>query len=307
MLFNTTIYGSDSIQVQQIAQGPTMGELLKNGNLEGAMDKVTTWSADFLWKLGIAILLFAVGKFVISKINKLLGKIMIKRKVDSTLKGFLHSVLLTLLYIVLFINIINIVGTKTISIAALIASAGLAIGLAVKDNLANFAGGVMILLNKPFRGGDFIKVQDMEGTVTNIGILYTMLKTADNKTIYIPNGPLSTGNIINYNSADGIRRSDITVSVDYGSNVEQVKTLLLTIANNHPSVLKDPAPFARMTKMNESSIDFSFRFWAKISDFWDVTHDINEQVYKSLIENGLNIPFPQMTIHLAKGDTEDKE
>ena len=277
-----------------------MAELIKSGNVEDAIDKATTWSIDFAWKLGLAILLFIIGRFIISKINKFAGRVMQKRKVDGTLKGFLHSVLLTLLYIVLFINIINIVGTKTVSIAALIASAGLAIGLAVKDNLANFAGGVMILFNKPFRGGDFIKVQDMEGTVVSIGILYTMLKTFDNKTIYIPNGPLSTGNIVNYNSADGIRRSDITVSVDYGSNVEEVKELLLKLAANHPDVLKNPAPFARMTKMNASSIDFSFRFWAKIDDFWNVTHDLNEQVYNSLIENGLNIPFPQMDVHVHK-------
>ncbi len=301
MLLIPSIFATDSVQVQQITQGPSMAELIKSGNVEDALDKATTWSIDFVWKLGLAILLFIIGRFIISKINGFAGKLMIKRKVDGTLKGFLHSALLTLLYIVLFINIINIVGTKTISIAALIASAGLAIGLAVKDNLANFAGGVMILFNKPFRGGDFIKVQDMEGTVVSIGILYTMLKTFDNKTIYIPNGPLSTGNIVNYNSPDGIRRSDITVSVDYGSNVEEVKELLLTLANDHPDVLKNPAPFARMTKMNASSIDFSFRFWTKIDDFWRVTYDLNEQIYNTLIEKGLNIPFPQMTVHLADG------
>lgn len=299
MLLIPSIFAADSVQVQQITQGPTMAELIKSGNVEDAIDKAATWSIDFLWKLGLAILLFVIGRFIISKINKFAGKLMQKRKVDGTLKGFLHSALLTLLYIVLFINIINIVGTKTISIAALIASAGLAIGLAVKDNLANFAGGVMILFNKPFKGGDLIKVQDMEGTVISIGILYTMLKTYDNKTIYIPNGPLSTGNIVNYNSNDGIRRSDITVSVDYGSNVEEVKELLLTLAKNHPRVLQNPAPFARMTKINESSIDFSFRFWARLDDFWSVTHDLNEAVYKTLIEKDLSVPFPQMTVHIA--------
>lgn len=307
MLLIPSIFGTDSVHVPQINQGTTMAELIKSGNVEDTLDKAVTWSIDFLWKLFLGVLLFVVGKFIISKINGLAGKIMMKRKIDGTLQGFLHSALLTLLYVILLINIINIVGTQTVSIAALIASAGLAIGLAVKDNLANFAGGVMILLNKPFRGGDYIEAQNMAGTVQSIGILYTTLSTFDNKTIYVPNGPLSTGNIINYNSISGTRRSEIVVSVDYGSDVEEVKELLLTIARNHPKVLKDPEPFARMTKMNDSSIDFAFRVWARIEDFWEVTWDLNETVYKTLNEKGLNIPFPQMTVHLARPDKKTAE
>lgn len=157
----------------------------------------------------------------------------------------------------------------------------------------------MLLFNKPFRTGDFIEAQDMSGTVQSIGILYTILTTADNKTIYIPNGPLSTGNIINYNT-QLTRRADIVVNIDYGADVEMIKSLLLNIAQAHPQVLKTPEPFARMTKMNDSSIDFTLRAWADTEDYWNVTHDLNEEIYKQLTQRGINIPFPQMTVHLAK-------
>jgi len=194
--------------------------------------------------------------------------------------------------------IFNIVGTKAVSLAALIGSVGLAIGLAVKDNLANFAGGVMLLFNKPFKGGDYIEAQNLEGKVQSVGILYTTLITFDNKTIHIPNGPLSTGNIVNY-TAQATRRVDVSVNVEYGSDVELVKSLLLEIADRHPLILKDPAPFSRMVKMNDSSIDFVLRVWTSTDDFWTVTYDLNEQIYETLNANGLNIPFPQMTIHMA--------
>jgi small conductance mechanosensitive channel len=209
------------------------------------------------------------------------------------------------LFAILIMLIINIVGTKTVSIAALIGSVGLAVGLAVKDNLANFAGGVMLLLNKPFRGGNYIEAQGVGGTVQSIGILYTTLLTPENKTIHIPNGPLSTGNITNY-STQATRRVDLTVNVDYGSDVEQVKRLLLDIAEKHPQVLDEPAPFSRMVKMNDSSIDFVLRVWTLAGDYWPVTFDLNEQTYEALNAHGLNIPFPQMTLHMAK-ESPDKE
>lgn len=211
-----------------------------------------------------------------------------------------------MLFTVLIVLIINIVGTKTVSIAALIGSIGLAVGLAVKDNLANFAGGVMLLFNKPFRGGDYIEAQSVAGTVQSIGILYTTITTFDNKTIHIPNGPLSTGNITNY-STQATRRVDLTVNVDYGSDVELVKKLLLDIAEKHPQVLDDPAPFSRMVKMNDSSIDFVLRVWTLAGDFWPVTFDLNEQTYEALNAHGLNIPFPQMTLHMAKDSQESEK
>lgn len=279
-------------------QKGSAAELIKTGRFDELLDQFVTGSIDFLGKLLIVLLIFYVGKWLIRRIARFTGKVFDRRIEDRALRSFLLNIVNIVLFSVLIVLIVNIVGTKTVSIAALIGSVGLAVGLAVKDNLANFAGGVMLLFNKPFRGGDYIEAQDVAGTVQSVGILYTTLTTFDNKTVYIPNGPLSTGNIVNY-STQTTRRVDLTVNVDYGSDVEQVKRLLLDIAEKHPLVLQDPAPFSRMVKMNDSSIDFVLRVWTRADDFWPVTYDLNEQAYEALNEHGLNIPFPQMTVHLA--------
>ena len=282
-----------------VEQSPTAAELIKTGQFEKLLDQFLTGSIDFLGKVLIALLIFYLGRWIIRQIAKPVNRILNRRVDDTALRSFLMNILNIALFATLIILIINIVGTKPVSLVALIGSIGLAVGLAVKDNLANFAGGVMLLFNKPFRGGDYIEAQSVAGTVQSVGILYTTLTTFDNKTVHIPNGPLSTGNIVNY-STQATRRVDLTVNVDYGSDVELVKRLLLDIAEKHPQVLKDPAPLSRMVKMNDSSIDFVLRVWTLSGDFWPVTFDLNEQVYDALNANGLNIPFPQMTVHLAK-------
>lgn len=277
----------------------TFAELAKEGNINQILDNALTWSIDLIVNILIALLIFFIGRFLISKVDKLFERVLRKSSWDIVLKGFLRTVIQALLYVVLFMILINAVGVKTVSIAAIIGSVGLAVGLAMKDNLANFAGGVILLFNKPFKGGNYIEAQGVAGTVQSVGILYTTLTTFDNKTVHIPNGPLSTGNIINY-STQPTRRLDLTVNVDYGSDVELVKQLLLDLAEKHPQVLKDPAPLSRMVKMNDSSIDFVLRVWTLSGDYWPVSFDLNEQAYEALVKHGLNIPFPQMTVHLAK-------
>ncbi|MEN6588078.1 MAG: mechanosensitive ion channel domain-containing protein, partial [Proteiniphilum sp.] len=211
---------ADSLNVLPAeAQQTTAAELIKSGRFEELFDQFITGSIDFIGKLLIALLMFYVGKWMIKRIAGFFRKVFEKRIEDIALRSFLINILRITLFAILIILIINIVGTKTVSLAALIGSVGLALGLAVKDNLANFAGGVMLLFNKPFRGGDYIEAQNVAGKVQSVGILYTTLITFDNKTIHIPNGPLSTGNIINYNT-QATRRVDQTVSVDYGSDVE---------------------------------------------------------------------------------------
>lgn len=290
---------ADSLQVLPAeAQKNTAAELIRSGRFEELFDQFITGSIDFMGKLLIALLIFYVGKWIIKQIARFFRKVFEKRIEDIALRSFLMNMLYITLFAILIILIINIVGTKTVSLAALIGSIGLALGLAVKDNLTNFAGGVMLLFNKPFKGGDYIEAQNMAGTVRSVGILYTTLITFDNKTIHIPNGPLSTGNIVNLNT-QATRRVDLTVNVDYGSDVELVKRLLLEIADRHPLILKEPAPFSRMVKMNDSSIDFVLRVWTATDDFWTVTYDLNEQTYETLNAQGLNIPFPQMTVHMA--------
>lgn len=300
MLLNTFVSADSAV----VKTGGKVAEMIKDGRFKELGQQSLTWGIDFLGKLAVALLIFFVGKWIIGKIRKLADKIMSRRQMDIALKGFLKNLLDIFLFVLLVMLIINVVGTQTVSLAALIASAGLAVGLAVKDNLANFAGGVMLLFNKPFKGGDYIEAQNLAGTVQSIGILYTTLTTADNKTIYIPNGPLSTGNIINYNTQT-TRRVEITASIEYGTDVDIVKKMLLDIANRHPLVLKDPEPFARMTKMNEDSIDFSLRAWVNLNDYWNVTHDLNEEVYKEINARGLVIPFRQMTVHLANSTEQN--
>lgn len=295
MFLNATLV-SDSLRI--IKNNDEISEMIKQGHFEGLGNKLLTWGLELAWKIFLAFIIFFIGKWLIGRIRKMTDKVTSIQKMDTTLRGFMKNALDVFLYILLIFIIINIVGTKTFSIAALIGSAGLAIGLAVKDNLANFAGGVMLLFNKPFKVGDYIEAQSNAGTVREIGILYTMMTTSDNKTIYLPNGPLSTGSIINI-STQPTRRVEIVVSLEYGTDVEVAKSLLLNIAKSHSKVLKSPEPFARMTSMNEHSIDFKLRVWVNKSDFWPVTFDLNEEIYKQINEKGLVIPFKQMTVHIA--------
>lgn len=295
MFLNATLV-SDSLRI--IKNNDEISEMIKQGHFKGLGNKLLTWGLELAWKIFLAFIIFFIGKWLIGRIRKMTDKVTSIQKMDTTLRGFMKNALDVFLYILLIFIIINIVGTKTFSIAALIGSAGLAIGLAVKDNLANFAGGVMLLFNKPFKVGDYIEAQSNAGTVREIGILYTMMTTSDNKTIYLPNGHLSTGSIINI-STQPTRRVEIVVSLEYGTDVEVAKSLLLNIAKSHSKVLKSPEPFARMTSMNEHSIDFKLRVWVNKSDFWPVTFDLNEEIYKQINEKGLVIPFKQMTVHIA--------
>ncbi len=295
MFLNATLV-SDSLRI--ISSNDKISHMIKEGNFQELGNKFLIWGLDLAWKIFLVFTIFFIGKWIIGKIRKMTDKVTSMQKMDITLRGFLKNVLDVLLYIMLFIIIINVVGTKTVSIAAIIGSAGLAIGLSVKDNLANFAGGVMLLFNKPFKVGDYIEVQSNSGTVRNIGILYTMMTTSDNKTIYIPNGPLSTGSIVNI-STQLTRRVEIVVGLEYGTDVEVAKNLLIDIANKHPLVLKNPEPFARMSAMNDHSIDFTLRVWVNKSDFWTVKFDLNEEIYKQTNERGLVVPFNQLTVHVA--------
>lgn len=297
-------FPTDSIFVSRSTNDASFGQLIKEGKYDHVLDNMLAWGIDLILNILIVIVLFLIGRFLITKVDNFVARLLRKSSIDNTLKGFISSVLQTFLFIVLFMIIINSVGVKTVSIAAIIGTVGLAIGLAMKDNLSNFAGGVMILLSKPFRSGDSIKAQNLEGTVERIGIMHTILRTGDNKTIYIPNGPLSTGNIINNNSLDGTLRTEIIFNVNYGCNVDEVKELLLQTAAQHPKVLKQPAPFARMNKINPTSIEFVFRVWTKKGDLGDANHDLNEAVYKQLYERGMISSSQHVSVYLTKEEEE---
>lgn len=291
---------TDSIFTQRSADNPSAGQLLKEGKFDSVLDNFLAWGIDLIINLLIAFVIFIIGRFLISKINKFINKIMSRSSLDNTLKGFISSVLQTFLFIVLIMIIINSVGVKTVSIAAILGTMGLAIGLAMKDNLSNFAGGVMILLTKPFGNGDYIRAQGLEGTVISIGIMHTILKTGENKTVYIPNGPLSTGSIVNNKSFDGSLRTEIIINVDYGCNVNEVKEILLHSAELHPKVLLQPHPFAGVNKINSTSVEFVLRAWAKKDDLATVNNDLNETVYTQLFEKGLISSTQRLSVQIEK-------
>lgn len=247
-----------------------------------------------------AALVFFVGRFVVRMINKLVKKILERRNIDPSVKSFVCSLIHILLMVLLVISVVGALGVQTTSFAALLASAGVAIGMALSGNLQNFAGGLVILLFKPYKVGDYIESQTQGGTVREIQIFHTILTTPDNKVIYVPNGSLSSGVIVNY-SDQVTRRVDWTFGVEYGEDYEKVKTVLMEILKNDSRILSDPAPFVGLVALADSSVNITARVWVKSSDYWDVFFDINRTVYKVFNEKGIGFPFPQLTLHQAQG------
>lgn len=237
-------------------------------------------------KLIVATIVYFVGSWLISWLLKLVKKILSRKLVDGAVQTFINSLINTLLRIVLFVAIIGILGIPTTSLAAIIAAGGLAIGMAMKDNLSNFAGGIMILLNKPFKLRDRILVQGMDGVVMEIGILYTILLTADGRTIYIPNGPLSTGSITNYSTQEN-RRVDITLNINYGNSADELKAILTEVVNSNGNVLKAPTPFVGIANINNGNFDIVIRAWVLNENYGSVSVDLNEAIYNTLSQKGV--------------------
>lgn len=237
-------------------------------------------------RLAVALVVFIVVSWIIKWIRKGIDRFLSIRQIDPTVKKFLDSVVNIVLKMVLFMSIVHIIGISTTSFTAILAAAGLAVGMAMKDNLSNFAGGVMLLINKPFKIGDRILAQNIDGEVQSIGILYTTMLTADNRTVYIPNGPLSTGTISNY-SRQANRRIDQNLSIKHGVNVDQVKGLLFIIFENEKRILPSPSPFVGVTNLTNTTIDVSIRVWVRCEDYEDVNVYLSEVIYSKLIEQGI--------------------
>lgn len=251
--------------------------------------------------LGVALIkafiIFIIGRLLISLINKFVKRIMIKRNIDLSVRSFVGSLVNVLLIILLIISVVGALGIQTTSFAALIASAGVGIGMALSGNLSNFAGGLMILLFKPFKVGDFISNNDMSGTVESIQIFHTVLNTSDNIKVYVPNGSLSSGLINNFNVS--MRRVEWTFGVDYGVNFETVKSTINSILSEDERILKDPPSFVALKELAESSVNIVVRAWVYAPDYWGVYFDINRLVYETFNDKGINFPFAQITIHKA--------
>jgi len=244
-----------------------------------------------------AILVFSLGWWAIKLFKKFLVRMMNKREMEPTLSKFLADILIWTLKILLFVTVISRLGVENSSFVAIIGAAGLAIGLSLQGSLANFAGGVLIIMFKPFRVGDFIEAQGVMGSVKEIQIFVTKLSTPDNQTIYVPNGALSNGNITNFTQSS-FRRADLTIGISYGADIKKAKELAMEAMKNHPLVLENPAPVVWVKDLADSSIDLAVRPWANIENFWQMRSDILEQIKVTFDANGIEIPFPQRDVHI---------
>ena len=274
-----------------------MENSLSTMSLDTLVNKLIDLSVSFGSKLLVALLVFFIGRWIVKKLNRLVINILTKRHVEASLATFTKSLVSITLNFTLVIIIISVLGIETSSFIALFASAGVAVGMALSGTLQNFAGGVMILLFKPFKVGDYIEAQGQSGTVKEIQIFNTIITTTDNKVIIIPNGGLSTGIMMNY-SKESQRRVDWVFGIGYGDSYEHAKTVIARLLDNDPRVLKDPNYFIALTALNSSSVDIVVRAWVKAENYWGVFFDMNEKVYKTFAEENLNIPFPQMDVHL---------
>lgn len=268
--------------------------------VERVAEQLITKAISLGEKIIVAVIIYIIGAWLIRLVRKLIRRLLVRKNVEGAVASFINSLTNTLLKVLLIIVIIGVLGVETTSFAAILAAAGLAIGMAMKDNLANFAGGVMILLNKPFKFNDYIIAQSMEGTVKEIGILYTVLITGDGRTVYMPNGPLSTGNIIN-NSTQNTRRVDISFNVNYGNNADELKKDIRDIINSNEMILNDPAPFIGVTAVNNGNFDITIRVWALGANYGSLSTELNEDVYRKLSEKGV-FTSPYLTVQMTKND-----
>ena len=267
----------------------------------GNMEQYTSYIMDFVMQYGPkligAIITLIVGLWIVKRISKFFNQSLEKIEVDPSLRPFLSSMLNTLLKVFLVVSVLSMMGIEMTSFVAILGAAGLAVGLALSGTLQNFAGGVIILILKPFKVGDFIEAQGYSGSVSSIQIFNTILKTPDNKTIIIPNGGLSTGALINY-STEPTRRVDWTVGIGYGDDIEKAMKILLDILTSDERVFKDPAPFIQVSALADSSVNLATRVWVNSGDYWPVSMETNEKIYNEFNKQGINIPFPQMDVHV---------
>ena len=271
-----------------------MDQFVKNG-----IDFITTYGG----KLILAVIIFIIGRLVIKALSKAAGKAIDKTKLDPMVRQLMKKAVRILLYVVLVISVIEVLGIPMSSVVAILASCGLAVGLALQGALSNLAGGLMILISKPFKLGDYVEAGGSQGTVKDISIFYTFLLTVDNKKILVPNGDLMNATVTNF-SAEDLRRVDQEFKITNDIDAELVKKVLLTAALNTANVLTDPAPFARMTAVDDDTYIFTVRAWCKTAQYWDVYYDMLENCSKALSDNGIDDPEERIAVRLVKDNEE---
>ena len=284
------------LKAAPLEAGKEVIEAAKNGQVDQLIQQAISMGMQAGKSLLLAIALAVIGRYAIKFINKLVARMLERRNVEPTVQSFLKSFVNISLITLLIIMVVGTLGVNTTSLAALLASAGLAVGMALSGNLQNLAGGLILLFFKPYKVGDFIEAQGVSGIVKAIQIFHTILTTTDNKELFIPNGALSSGNITNYTKNE-LRRVDFTISVEYGTEVEKVKQVTLGIIQEDSRIMQEPAPFIALKELANSSVDFTLRVWTKASDYWNVFFDTNERIYAEYNKQGIKFPFPQIQIH----------
>ena len=291
--FLQTIVQSDSTFVQAASEITGMTP-------EGIKQAVTAFAISLAVKIIKVLLIWFVGRWVLKRVSRLL-KLILEKHVDNvSVRSFVISLLDMVVMVLLILMIIGVLGIDTSSFIAIFASAGVAIGMALSGTLQNFAGGVMILLFRPFKVGDYIEAQGVAGTVKEIQIFNTVITTPDNKVLLLPNGPVSTGIINNY-SREPLRRVDFTFSISYGDDFNKAKEVLLALVAEDKRVLDKPAaPFVELGALAASSIDLTVRLWCKQEDYWKIKFDLNRKVYETFPKHGLNFPYQTFTVNVTK-------
>ena len=287
---------SDTTQVNNDFQAAVQS--LSGLSFEEIMSQIISGAIDLGLKIIIALLVYWLGKLIVDTLYKLVRRTLERRQVDPSINSFVLSLVRAVLMFLLIVTIIGILGINTSSFVALFASAGVAIGMALSGTLQNFAGGVMILLFKPYKIGDFIEAQGISGTVKEIQIFNTLLTTGDNKLIIIPNAKLSNEMVINYTKT-GTRRVEWTFAISYGDDFDKAKQLLSQYIAADSRILSEPAATIALNTLADSSVQILVRAWTKTDDYWNVLFDMNERVYKEFGKYGLSFPFPQMDVHIT--------
>lgn len=303
MLENDTIKEEVVETIQNDSTITAMKDTLEHLTTTPASEWIPELVRQYLVPLGIkivvALIVLFIGRWLIKLAKKWLANGLMSKHADVTLHGFFSNLISVALNFILIIIIISILGVNTSSLVALLASAGLAVGMALSGTLQNFAGGVIIIFLRPFRVGDYISAQGQEGIVKDIQIFNTIITTPDNKTIHIPNGILSTGVMTIYTKEE-VRRVEWLVSIAYGDDYDKAKSVLLRLCQEEPRILNSPEPFVEIGQLNSSSVDIKVRAWVKSADYWPVFFKMNEMVYKTLPNEGLHFPFPQVDVHLEQ-------
>lgn len=276
-----------------------VAEQVKNMTFSDILSMLAEWGIEIAAKIAIALAIYFVGRWLIGRLVKIVNKVCEKRGVEISLQQFFKNMIKTVLYICLALTVIGILGIDTTSLIAMFASASLAIGMALSGTMQNFAGGVMILLLRPYRVGDYVEAQGQAGTIKEISLFNTVITTVDNQTIYVPNSSISTGIINNYSQA-ATRRVDWNITISYGDDVEVARRVLIEMMNSDKRVMQDPAPVVYLTSLGNSAVNISARAWVANADYWGVYFDLNERIYNELPKHGLHFPFPQLSVHVEK-------